>query len=275
MKGFRDLLLLSLALVGAPACSQACALRTEVVSLSAPVSALLDELGLLRDKNLVAVSAFHPLRTKTSARVLGGGLFLATKEWRELRSKVIYYDESRELAEKLAEEKARHAVKVSTRGIGPFELSQQTLNLLRPQLEGCEVKARSLEEEWKKLRQELLARTAFDRPIYFFLGEWDDERWPELLMANDGPVRFWRSERKLVTIESELAYVRWGEKWRRSLAKNALLIGLANSTEAGRFELKRQGRGFTLSSAEALSPGPAQLRFMRRFVEHYDAQAFF
>ena len=71
--------------MGAEVCL-ACSLKKPIVSLSGPVTIYIEALGLLSDPKLRAISKFHPIKHKTSAEVLGGGVFLAQKKIKEFSS---------------------------------------------------------------------------------------------------------------------------------------------------------------------------------------------
>ena len=106
------------------------------------------------------------------------------------------------------------------------------------------------------------------KAVYFFLGPFKGNRWPELLMVNDGPVAFWTKAGKLKTFTTDLAYVRWGEKWKKGLIGNYLLLGLdANPVNEG-FSVETVGpHVVNVHDPGILSPGLWQIQAMRRMVE--------
>ncbi len=244
----------------------ACELKSETVSLSAPITGLLEDLQLLSDKKLIAISLFHPLKVDTKLERLGGGLFLSQKSLKRFQKMNLFFDESGEMKRRLTEAQIAGAIEVQTRSLDPFEVIDRALKKLTPYLKKCEAKLSALKNFYLNEQDWLLRQPAFKQPMYFFLGEMKQENWPDLLMVQDGPVLFWLRHKKLKTIDSPLAYVRWGEKWKKSLTKESQLIGLIHSSDAKEFSIEKQTY-WNVTSAGALTPGPWQVRFMRQFVE--------
>lgn len=244
--------------------SAVCSLRGPTVSLSAPVTALLDELKLLRHPQLKAISMFHSVRSETSVPRLGGGLFLAQKTLAQFAGHTIFFDESGELQRRLRDTPRLKSISVRTRNLDPFEVTFQALEQLGSYLVGCEAEVTRLREKYLAEKAWLIAQKPFARRMYFFLGEVTPSKWPELLMVADGPILFWTRHEKLQTFASELAYVRWGEKWKKGLASDDVLVGLVESP--GTFSLEKTLH-WNARGPGVLTPGPGQIRFMRQFVE--------
>lgn len=244
----------------------ACELKSEIVSLSAPITGVLEDLQLLSDKKLIAISLFHPLQNESKIERLGGGLFLSQKSLKRFQKMSIFFDESGEMKRRLSEAHIVGVNEVQTRSLDPFEVVERALAKLTPFLKNCEEKVGALKTHYLIEQDWLLRQPAFKQPMYFFLGEMKENNWPDLLMVQDGPVLFWLKHKKLKTIESPLAYVRWGEKWKKSLTENSQLIGLVHTSDAKKFSVEKQTY-WNVTSAGALTPGPWQIRFMRKFVE--------
>jgi hypothetical protein len=241
----------------------ACQLKQPIVSLSAPVTGTLQELGLLRDPRLLGISSFHPVGPQEFKGVrLGGGLFLSAKGVAPYRRAHVFFDESEELTKRLKTLPFNGRTRVRTRLLDPFTVTEGALIALDRHLGGCERKIVELRSWLQTQKSALLARAAFKTPLYFFVGEFSRGKWPELIMANDGPVAWWREHGKLVTLDSPLAYVRWSEKWRVGLTGQYRLVGLSSGSPTRTLHLRDSI--FQIHDAEALSPGPAQIRFMRR-----------
>lgn len=244
----------------------ACELKSETVSLSAPVTGLLEELELLKDKKLIAISLFHPVREEIKLERLGGGLFLSQKSLKRFQKMNLFFDESGEMKRRLTEAKITGLIEIQTRSLDPFEVTENALKKLAPFLKSCEVKLNALKIRYQGEKDWLMQRPAFKNPMYFFLGELKKNSWPDLLMVQDGPVLFWLKHKKLKTVDSPLAYVRWGEKWKKSLSEESQLIGLIHSSDTKKFSIEKQIY-WNVTSVGALTPGPWQIRFMRQFVE--------
>lgn len=244
----------------------ACELKSETVSLSAPITGLLEDLQLLSDKKLIAISMFHPLKVDSNLERLGGGLFLSQKSLKRFQKMNLFFDESGEMKRRLTEAQISGVIEVPTRSLDPFEVIDRSLTKLAPLLKNCDTKITALKKFYMNEKDWLIKQAAFKRPMYFFLGEMKDENWPDLLMVQDGPVLFWLKHKKIQTIESSLAYVRWGEKWKKSLTEESQLIGLIHSSDAKKISIEKQSN-WNVTSAGALTPGPWQIRFMRQFIE--------
>lgn len=239
----------------------ACELKQDTVSLSAPVTGVIEFLGLLESPRLKAISLFHPVQASKLEK-LSGGLFLSQKTIERFKTHVIYFDESRELKERLAV--AGLKVEVRTRSLTPFAATRRALSLLAPNLYGCEKKSALLEDWLKSEETWQKAQPALGK-IYFFLGAISSERWPEYLMVRDGFVLSLLEWKKLTTFESELAYVRWGEKWKKSLGSERL-VGLMEAEKSRVEKISEVKSNFYFPGA--LTPGIHQIRFMRFLREN-------
>jgi hypothetical protein len=245
---------------------RACHLKQPIVSLSAPVTGTLQEMGLLRDPQLLGISTFHPVGPEEfkGAR-LGGGLFLSAKGVAPYRRAHVFFDESEELTKRLKTLPFNGRTKIRTRQLDPFTVTEGALIALDRRLSNCEKKIADLRGWMQAQKTVLLSRAAFKAPIYFFIGTFHRGKWPELIMANDGPVAWWKAHGKLVSLDSPLVYVRWSEKWKASLSGQHRLVGLSSEGPTRTLPLGKSM--FQIHDAEALSPGPAQIRFMRRLIE--------
>ncbi len=250
---------------------RACRLTGPIVSLSSPVTGVLKELKLLGDPSLKAVSLFHPLALAEYAGArLGGGVFLSERGMRPYRDAVVYFDESAELAARLRRISFQGRVQVRTRGPDPFVIAENALVALSPRLEGCAPLMAQFRAWMEGERAFLDAAKPFPHPMYFFLGAIRSGKPPELMMVDDGFVGYWSRRGKIRTLDSASAYVRWGEKWRRGLKPTEVLMGLVEAPAGASMEVQPVGKNaFNVSDPGALSPGPGQIRFMRRFVERF------
>ncbi len=240
----------------------ACELKQDTVSLSAPITGILEFMNLLESPKLHAISLFHPVR-ETKKEKLSGGLFLSQKTIDRFKQHVVYFDESRELKErlKLIDQK----IEISTRSQTPFTVTRLGLEKLKSNLVNCDEKMSQLlswvkdEEEWHRGQSRL-------PKSYFFLGPINLDRWPEYVIVRDGFVLSLIESKKLETFESELSYVRWGEKWKKTV-KDERLIGLAED-KSSRVE-KIAPNVFNFYYPGALTPGVYQIRFLRFLRENW------
>jgi hypothetical protein len=247
----------------------ACQIKHEIISLSAPVTGVLAELELLDDSRLKGISLFHPIDKKSfKGTRFGGGVFLAQKTLKAFKDKTVFFDESGETARRLKQAGLTKTVQIKTRGLDPFEVTEKTLKMLEAHLSNCPTEVLRLRLWAANEKQYLLAQKKLQHPIYFFLGEIRGNKLPELMMVNDGPVLFWTRNDRIRSFDSTLAYVRWGEKWRRALTGQEALVGISELKPGSKFELyKGEGRLWNVKDVGALTPGPSQIRFMRHFTD--------
>ena len=248
--------------------AQACKLKREIVSLSAPVSGVLRELGLLKDPQLKAVSLFHPFTASEFAgERLGGGLFLSKREMQRFKHATFYFDQSAELSKRLKELSLKHLVQIRTRGQDPFAITRMAVVAISENLAQCETQLGRL-EAWLKSEQAFLQQqVAFQGEVFFFLGEIRNDKWPQLMIVKDGPILFWLNQGKLKTFDTPLSYVAWGEKWKASLKGTERMVGLVQTKPEQAFRLERLSKNqFNALDPMSLSPGPWQIHFMHRFV---------
>lgn len=239
-----------------------CELKRETVSLSGPITGLLEHLDLLESPKLKAISLFHPV-PEFKKEKLGGGLFLSQKTTDRYQDHLFYFDKSRELAERL--KKIKNKTEILTRSQTPFVITTLSLEKLKDNLVGCEGKIKELlawiekEEAWHRKQRKL-------EKSFFFLGALNLDRWPEYLIVRDGFVLSLIEQKKLETFESDLSYVRWGEKWKKNL-KREKLIGIAEADKSKVEKLNSQIANFYFPGA--LTPGIYQIKFMRFMRENW------
>ena len=92
--------------------SMSCSLNRPLISLSGPITMLLEELGLLTDKNLKGISLFHPVNN-FNGKKYGGGIFLGEKFFQEIGNSIIFYDQSRELNKLFSKKTTMSCLKIN------------------------------------------------------------------------------------------------------------------------------------------------------------------
>src|SRR3989338_4221692 len=125
------------------------------VSLSGPISFLLEELKLLNDPKMKVVSTFHEVEGFKGERV-GGGVFLSESKVKEWKNHVIFYDESRELEKTLKFGLGIQLVKIQSRGLDPFAATNHSLNMLKPYLKFCANNLHALESQILAIKNSLI-----------------------------------------------------------------------------------------------------------------------
>jgi len=234
-----------------------------VYSLSGPVTLVLKDLGLLKNKKLKGVSIFHPVSKKDFNGVfLPGGVFLSRETIKGFAGSLLFFDESRELSRMLAQFEGIQAVEIKTRTLTPPEVMQKMERELAPHLVGCSFAA--LSTKLNSRLGELKKLAAKDATFLFFLGKIENNRLPELIMVQDGVVKWMIQQGVLKTYPSELPYVNWSAKILNSLPQNTIQVGLKDPGSVLEKEMSRSkgGNVINLTYPGALIPGSGQVEAM-------------
>jgi hypothetical protein len=242
----------------------ACELKAPIVSLSSPITSLLREMDLLSVGKVKGISMFHHA-PNFRGKKLGGGIFLAKKTIDQFQAVTVFFDEGRELSERLKSLNLKEEIK--TRGLDPFTVTTKALEILTPYLEDCTIEIKKISQWVEDEKKWQISKAAFKKKYFFFLGAILGDKLPELMIVRDGFVMFWIEKKKLQTFESELSYVRWGEKWKKSL-EDEILVGV--SEDSKRDFLVKKNNIYNLNSPGALAPGVDQIKFMRKVREVLD-----
>lgn len=240
----------------------------DIISLSGPVTVIFRELELLNHEKLQGISIFNPVHGKEfKGKIYPGGVFLSQSSLRELNGKVVFFDESREMAKNFKSLGNVTAHEIRTRNLLPLESMEKAVNAIKDLLTGCEEKIGELRKRATSFQQEILQKTSQSFPIIFYLGELRGERFPEMVMANDGIVKLLREKNKIKTYPSELAYVNWSAKMMKELPSSTLHVGLKDSGMEMTKEIKRSSQRMTLIYPGVLVPGYSQLEAFHYWVQ--------
>ena len=231
----------------------ACHLNQKIISLAGPVTMLLEELDLISDKNLLAISKYHPVLS-SQIKMLPGGLFLGKKVLSEFPQKTtVIFDQSFELQKSLEHYFSGLLKELDTRGLDSLKAYKASVKVLNPFLKDCEERFKKIDiliSELKKNKKKIS-----DKTLLFFLGKLKKKgKKPELLMVSDGPVKWLKNAKIIKTYPSELPYVTWSQKVLSSI-ENPLEFGLVAANEN---RLK----------VEKLTPGIRQIYFLKDFIEY-------
>ena len=235
-----------------------------VYSLSGPVTLALQDLKLLQNKKLLGISIFHPIPKKEFAgKFLPGGLFLSHETIKNFSGSVLFYDESRELSKILARYKDIKAVEIKNRSMTPPEVMKNLTAQLKTYLSGCDLKGmeNSLDLKLVKLKKLIRSKSHF----LFFLGLIQGDRLPEMLMVNDGVVKWMKDEKLIQTYPSDLPYVNWSPKILNELPKDTYRIGLKDSGDTMEVKLEKKQNVINLTYPGAFIPGRGQVDAMIYF----------
>lgn len=229
---------------------------SNVVSLSGTTTVLFKELGLL--SKLKGISVFNPITAaEFSGKVYPGGIFLSQSSLGELKGVQVFFDESRELG-KIFRSQQINAIEIKTRNQTPTETIHRTLKEIIPLTVGCDKKVAELEKKRISLEQKIMNAIPVKKNILFFLGEIKGDRLPEMIMANDGVVKWLRMQEKISTYPSDLAYVNWSAKILQEL-QGMKYVGISDPARENKKEVKVIGPSINFSYPGSLVPGLSQL----------------
>ncbi len=236
-----------------------CTYRNEnVVSLSGTATVIFKEMGLL--SGLKGISVFNPIpKDEYSGPVYPGGIFLSQNTMSEFKNKTVLFDESRELA-KIFRSQNIKAVEIRTRNLSPTESIHRTLKEIIPLIKDCEKEIADVEKKRVSLETKIMNGLTQKKQMIFFLGELKQERLPEMIMSNDGVVKWLRTKEKISTYPSDLAYVNWSAKiLLENTSDKTLLIGLNDPGREITKTVKKAGNKINLVYPGSLVPGLSQL----------------
>ena len=254
--------------------AHACDFRPEVskvYSLSGPVTIALKNIGLLSSPKLKGISVFNPVSSEEfKGKVLPGGIFLSREMVEEFKGGLVFYDEGRDLARMFEGIPTVTSIKIVTRGFFPEQVTELSIKALMPFTNSCERQFKLFQEKSENLSQKILKLIPENFSAVFFLGEIRAGRLPELVIANDGIVKWLREKKKIKTYPSELAYVNWSSKVIQGLDKSFLKVGVKDSSaEMIRDFKKLDEKSFNMTFPGALVPGVSQQEAWLYFLENY------
>ncbi len=242
-----------------------CSLESEreFLSLSGPITMIMQDLDLLNDPALKAISSFH--QVNSTASKIDGGIFLSKKYLRKYKNPIIFFDESAQLEKTIADLKLK-AHKIVTKGGDPFTIYAKSLETLVPYLDGCKDKITKLNALTAELRKNIFAGSKMKRRVIFYLGELTESKRPELVISNDLFVKKWKELKLIDSYPSLLAYATWSQKILKELG-DYIEIGLA---EKPQIEVKKiSERKFNIYFPGVLTPGLSQIKFMHYFQTQF------
>ncbi len=246
----------------------ACEFRSDknIYSLSGPVTQALEELNLLEKPQLKGISLFHPVAAqKFKGKRFAGGLLLSPVSVSELSGGVVFFDESQEMRRMFKQYPTINSVEVSTRNLTPIQVEERVQKILLPYLSNCPQK---LSDQNKKKLEKLRKLIPSRKTFLFFLGEIKGERVPQMLMVNDGVVKWMLDEKLIHSYPSELAYVNWSAKILQSMPAQSFQVGLRDSSGQMTKSFSQSGNIINLTFPGALVPGKGQVDAMIYLFEN-------
>lgn len=244
----------------------ACSFKEPVISLSGPMTLLIEDLGLIHDKNLKGISVFNPVKEYKGERY-GGGVFLGEKFFKN-KSSLIFFDKSKSLESLFTKNNYSKFKIVDTRNKSPFVVVEELLKILIPILDiNCGERLKAYKHKISTLENSDVFKTKISMKALFFLGEVIREKLPEQVIVNDGIVSFLK-QRGLETYKSKLDYASWSSKLLKTVYKDYTYIGLKDS-KADVIKIERLGeKHINLSFRGIFIPGIAQIKFLSQFLRN-------
>lgn len=248
--------------------SYACILKkqNEYYSLSGPVSMLFEFMGLEKDKQLKAISVFHPIKN-FQGKKLGGGIFLSPKVFKGKQAGVVFYDESKELKKSLSKISEIKSVQIKTRGLNSFESTLKSLKKIRPFLRGCEKQIAKVKSYVDSVNTKI-NKWKVNKKVLFFLDHiGKDKKLPQTIMINDGFVLTLIHKNKISTYQSPLSYVAWSAKLMKNKYADYIRIGVKESNDLDQIEVQKiDEKHYNFTYKGALIPGISQLKLLEQLT---------
>ncbi len=235
-----------------------CSLRQDLVSLSGPVTMLLEKLDLLSDKRLKAVSKFHLLEKDFNKEVLAGGIFLSKRTLERFKNHFVIYDQSRELTRELQNHHEIKSLEIKTVGQNPFETVDFLLDKISFLLKSCDKKIASLNSTLEKIKTNLKVPTG---TYLFFLGK-IGYKYPDLIITNDGFVKSLKLLKGFKTYPSELGYTPWSKKMRSRINRPIEIGILEKKLESPQVKLLKN-RKLNIAFRGIMIPGIRQIELLK------------
>jgi hypothetical protein len=243
-----------------------CELSKEIVSFSGPITTLLEEFNLLDDKKLMGISQLTPLLSKSQVRRFSGGIFISKKMLKDYSGSLFFYDKSIDLTKTFKRSSVKSYLEIDTRDLTPFQAVDYLLNELTPYLVKCESKITKFKSKLVKIDKALKTKLKKNK-IVFFLGTIDkNKKLPELVISNDGFVKYLRKFKLIETYKSEFAYVNWSQKELNKLKGEYHLIGISDSVTDKLVMQKISSKYINLYFNGALIPGVRQVYLLKEFL---------
>jgi len=230
------------------------------IALSAPVSILLKELGVLSD--VKSIGSFHPYKEKI--KKLDGGIFLRASELDLGPNTVLFYDSSKNLEKELKSFKFK-AEKIVTRKLSAMKSTTYLLSKISPYLKACSAQLVSLKSKVKAIESKLKKMQFSDSIIFYTAPFSSSGKNNSLVIANDGFVLDLKKNNTFSSYPSELAYVNWSSKLLKKI-DNKLLVGLKESSNGISLQ-KINSNTINIKYPGVLIPGYSQLKFLDYFID--------
>ncbi|MCT4640737.1 MAG: hypothetical protein N4A33_00465 [Bacteriovoracaceae bacterium] len=230
----------------------------EYISLSSPMSFLLDELGLL-DK-VKYVSSFYP--KKTAVKKISGGIFLKPSELSIKKNTIIFLDRSKDLSRIFKE--YQNTYFLDLKSMSAQKATYKTLAAVKKYTRNCDKKISLIEEKIKKVTRKI-SRKKFHSKYLFFLATFAKNlRNESMLITEDIFVKDLKQNKSFKTYPSSLAYTRYSQKVLE--INKGIYIGLDSQVEIPKVT-KIKSDVYNIYFPGSLTPGISQINFLDYFLD--------
>ncbi len=247
--------------------SFACHLNSkfQYISLSGPVTMLLQEMNLLNDPSLKAISKFHTISSNKFKRErLAGGLFLSPKVFQNYSEPIVFFDESLELRRTMNSLEVKK-LEIQTRNINQWQIHEKVVTELKPYLRACEKNMKEISQSLNKIKTKIQNEEKFKSTFFFYLGELQNRTKPQLVITNDLFVKTLKTNKKLETYPSQMDYVTWSQKISKKF-ENVIEIGISEGLDYNL--IKIADKKFNITGPGSLTPGISQLYFIDKLLSY-------
>jgi hypothetical protein len=242
---------------------------SKVFSLSGPITVALRDMGLLKNAKVKGISLFHPVdKNQFQGKFFPGGIFLSRQVMEEFSGSLLFFDESHELSKTFSPLSSIQSIEMKTRNLIPMEVTLKVIKELAPFLMDCSKELKAWEEKSRLLENKVLAQIKAPISILFFLGDFKNNHPPELLIVNDGIVKWLIQRKKIKTYPSELAYVNWSSRLIRKMPASTYEVAVKDSGSELIYAFNKKERRMTFNYPGSLIPGVSQLEAWDFLFKH-------
>ncbi len=248
--------------------------KQNIISLSGPAIHFFFNLGLINDKRLKIISKFSGFTDKDfNGELVAGGIFLSSKLIKKHKNSLIIFDNSREQRRAIKRSNIAGYLEVDTAG-DPFVVYQKLKKQLMSLTTGCQKNILKLQKQVDLIKTNISSLKNKDVMYLFYLGKVINKRRPQLLMLNDGFVKYLIINKKINSYPSKLTYVSWSSKIIRNLEKKGKVIhvGLNNIRKHKKQSIyqvsfDQKGQNINVYGPSLLIPGLPQIFFLKDLVD--------
>lgn len=255
------------------AANQSCQWQADIkiISLSAPVTYMLEQINLLSAQAVESISDFHYVEQLHSGiQKITGGEFISQKIVDGWNNKIVFYDRSQRLTQILSRNQKIKAVEIATRDLNWNESFQLVQEKLLPWM------SESCIESFTKYRERLDTKVKAigqifktPLPIVFFLGVCREKGYPKLVILNDGLIKDLILSKTIKTLKSQLSYLAWSQKeLSKFQAESNPWFVCLNQSDKIQLNWQDKDKVLNFSHPHILNPGFPQIEPLEQLFDY-------